>query len=593
LPQIVRASDVYVLLSRMPKSVVVTSALVLTLLATAGNPIFSRRWSHVYAKPQSALPAYAPGEIIVKLKDSTGPVATDTVRLEAVDRAAVDLASRAGAIGAEPLFQRAWNERLGPVARSHGLDSFFLLRVDPNQDLGSLIEKLKADESVEVAEPNYLVKPGLMIPNDPGFFQQWPLLNFGFAVDGQPTTQGADIHAADAWTITTGDPNVIVAVTDTGVDITHPDLAANIYTNPGVVHDGYPGDLHGYDVADNSADVTDVLGHGTEMSGIIGAVLNNNLGVSGMCQSKVLPVRFFKKTGPGPSDIQGSVADAAKAIVYSMVAGASIINASWTITVPDSDLPALKAAVQATSDAGVLLVCIAGNEGINNDTNVIYPNAYQLPNQIVVAASDYNDELWHAPGLPQMINSGYGPATVQLCAPGVSVYTLQARGPCFLCTTSTNPSDWYGAVTGTSAAAAFVSGVAALVKSKYPQDTGPVMRRRILESVDSKVALQGRVVTGGRLSALGALTIQLKITPPVVAKVKYKAGAQKLMILGSDMQQGATILVGSTGYPTSPKGDLSTLIAHVPDTAFPPGVTVTLVLRNPDGGTSQPITITR
>jgi subtilisin family serine protease len=591
----------------MRKSVVVASALVLTLLATAGNRLFSGRSSPVYAKSRSVSqasapagpayvagePAYVAGEVIVKLKNSPSPADNDAARIEAADHSAAALAARPGAFSAEPLFQRTWNERLGPVAKKSGLDRFFLLRVDPDQDLGNFIQELKSDDNVEVAEPNFLVKPGLIIPNDPGFFQQWPLLNFGFAVDGEPSTQGADIHAADAWSITTGDPNVIVAVTDTGVDITHPDLAANVYTNPGVVHDGYPGDVHGYNVAENNADVTDILGHGTQMSGIIAAVLNNNLGVSGMCQSKVLPVRFFKKTGPNATDVQGSVADAAKAIVYSLVAGASIINASWTITVPDSDLPALKAAVQASADAGVLFVCIAGNNALNNDTNVIYPNAYQFPNQIVVAASDYNDELWHAPGLPQMINSGYGPSTVQLCAPGVSVYTIQARGSCFLCTSSTNPDDWYTSVSGTSAAAAFVSGVAALVKSKYPLDTGPVMRRRILESVDLKQSLQGRIVTGGRLNALGALTIQLKITPPVLTRVKYKAGPAKLVIFGTNMQQGATIMVGGTGYPTSPRGDLSTLIARVPDTAFPPGVTVTLVLQNPDGGTSQPITITR
>jgi len=312
-----------------------------------------------------------------------------------------------------------------------------------------------------------------------------------------------------------------------------------------------------------------------------------------MCQSKVLPVRFFKKTGPNPSDIQGTVADAAKALVYSLAAGASIINASWTITVPDSDLPALRDAVQATADAGALLVCIAGNEGVNNDTNIIYPNYYQMPNQIVVAASDFNDELWHAPGLPQQINSGYGPATVQLAAPGVSVYTIQARGSCFLCTTSTDPGAWYGSVTGTSAAAAFVSGVAGLVKSRYPLDTGPVMKRRILQGVEIRNSLIGRVSTGGRLSALAALTVQLKITPPVLTRVKYKEGSQKLLIFGTEMQQGANILVGGTAYPTSPRGDLSSLLARVPNTAFPPGVAVTLVLQNPDGGMSQALTITR
>src|SRR5215470_5863772 len=269
----------------MRKSVAVTSVLVLTLLATAGTPVFSGAPSPRHGKQRSTTPAFMPGEIILKLKNTSEVIADPSLRIQEADRAAVALSSRIGA-SAQRLFQGNWNERLGSIAAGRGLDRYFVLRVDPQQDLRSLIQELKSDQNVESAEPNYLVTPGLMIPNDPGFFQQWPLLNFGFGVDGQSATQGADIHATDAWSITTGDPNVIIAVADTGVDITHPDLAANVYTNPGVVHDGYPGDLHGYDVADNNADVTDILGHGTEMSGIIAAVLNNNLGVSGMCQSK-------------------------------------------------------------------------------------------------------------------------------------------------------------------------------------------------------------------------------------------------------------------------------------------------------------------
>src|SRR6185295_12149305 len=116
------------------------------------------------------------------------------------------------------------------------------------------------------------------------------------------------------WTITTGSPNVIVAVTDTGIDITHPDLAPNIYTNPREIPgngrdddgNGYVDDVNGYNVADGNSDVSDIVGHGTEMAGIIAARTNNLAGISGMSQSRILPVKFFKRTGPGAGDISAT-----------------------------------------------------------------------------------------------------------------------------------------------------------------------------------------------------------------------------------------------------------------------------------------------
>src|SRR5262245_36960896 len=196
----------------MRKSVAVTSLLVLTLLATAGTPVFSGAPSPGHGQQRASgpgyvpgtpafaagTPAFSPGEIIIKLRNTSAATADPGLRIQEADRAAVALSSRVGA-SAQRLFQETWNERLGSIAARHGLDRYFVLRVDPQQDLWSLIRELKSDQNIESAEPNYLVTPGLMIPNDPGFFQQWPLLNFGFGIDGQSATQGADIHATDAW----------------------------------------------------------------------------------------------------------------------------------------------------------------------------------------------------------------------------------------------------------------------------------------------------------------------------------------------------------------------------------------------------------
>jgi subtilisin family serine protease len=517
-----------------------------------------------------------------------------------------ELGEQIGAASAEQLIERVPNERLRNIISRHGLDRIFVMRFDPDSDLNSIISKLLASGAVEYAEPNYLVKPGAIVPDDPYFDRQWGLMNLGIGVDGNPSTLGADIKAADAWAITTGSSNVIVAVTDTGVDIDHPDLAPNIYTNPreipgnGIDDDGngYVDDVHGYNTAEQNGDVSDVLGHGTQVAGIIAAVTNNHIGISGVSQSKLLPVKFFKRTGPNPEDVEGTVADAARAIVYSIAAGASIINASWTTLllvgeVPESSIRALEDAVRASNAAGVLLVCIAGNDGFNNDYSAVYPGHYGLPNQIVVAASDYNDEIWRD---YFRIISGFGPRTVHLAAPGVSIFTTRARGDCADCSTSDKPEDWYthNRKNGTSYSAAFVSGVAALVKSKYPQASATTIRNRILNGVDVIDGLRSYVVTSGRLNALGALTVQLSITPPSLRKVKYKAGSEKLLMFGDGMQRGAEVLIDDKSYPTSPNGDdLSLLVARVPASALPIGTTVLIRLRNPDGGLSAPIYFSR
>lgn len=554
-------------------------------------------------------PKYAPGEVIIKLRDQAGDI-TPSDHHDQLMVAARSLArrnARSGATSIESLIPVVSNHTISEIAAKRGLDRTFVLRFDHQADIDSIIANLNSDPAVEYAEPNYLVEPGSIIPNDPLFRRQWGLRNLGIGVEGRPSSLNADIKATAAWTMTTGSPDIVIAVTDSGIDITHPDLAANIYTNPGEIPDngidddgnGYVDDVHGFDVATNSNNVSDILGHGTQMSGIIAARFNNEIGISGVSQSKILPVKFFRRTGPDPFNVTATVADAARALLYSVAAGAKIINASWRTLlgrrdVSQSDSNALRDAVLATRDTGALLVCIAGNEGYNNDLVRVYPGAYQLPNQIVVAASDYNDEMWHPFGNPFFINSGFGPNTVHLTAPGVLVRTTSARGDCFSCSSSDDPADWYSIIDGTSASAAFVSGVAALIKSYYPDAHTSLIRRRILESVEHRQALEQYVITRGRLNAAGALTIELEITPPVLTKVKYKKKNQKLLIDGQNMQYGSIVLVDGVSYPTKIVNDnLSRLEAIVPKTALPARTPVEIFLVNADGGESQRISLTR
>ena len=548
----------------------------------------------------------APGQVIVKLKNDAPAISSPDrgERLARIQALASEYHELVSDRAAEPLLTGAASGRVAEIISGRGLDRVFVLKFDPSADLDSIIDGLRSRGDVEYAEPNYRIKLGTFLPNDPDFPQQWSLLNQGQVVGDFVGTPNADIKAYVAWESSTGSDDVIVAVSDTGVDTTHPDLTRNIYTNPGEIagngvdddHNGFVDDVHGYSVASQSPDVDDVVGHGTLMAGLIAAEINNNIGIAGVAQTKILPVRFFTRTGEDPQDFDATVADGARSFIYSVAAGASIINASWRTYLTPEDVPeeasrALEDAVSAANDAGVLLVCIAGNEGFNHDFSKIYPAAYQMPNQIVVAASDFADEMWHPPFNPFLINSGFGKNTVHLAAPGVSVLTTAARGDCAFCSTSEHAADWYTRADGTSVSAALVSGVAALVKSKYPNDNAVLLKRRILAGVDVLTSLQPYLITGGRLNAVGALNAVITASQPILTRVQYKAGSEKLFLFGVDIERGATALVGSTAYASKKKGDK--FLARVPKSAFPSGVGVQIRLRNPDGGESQPLTFTR
>lgn len=579
-----------------------TLALIFCFIAVAPMT----RVAAVKHKPDNT--AYAPGEIIVKLKRNAPELQIAAVR-ERETAITLMAEGESTARAVEPMIQAGVNKRTQRLISERGLDRTFVLKLDPDTDIEPAIRELRSRDDVEYAVPNYRITLGSVIPNDARFLDQWALKNFGYSVDALPSTIDADIKASEAWDITKGSPDVIVAVTDTGVDINHPDLQQNIYTNPLEIpgnkidddNNGYVDDVHGFNLADMNGDVTDIVGHGTQVSGIIAAQMDNNLGIAGTSQAKILPVRFFKKTGAGPAEYDATVSDAARALIYSVAAGASIINASWRSlfaadSVGEDERLALEDAVNVTNDAGVLLVSIAGNEGFNNDFTKVYPGAFGLPNQIVVAASDFNDHIWTSPFPPYQTLSGFGQKSVEIAAPGVAIITTAAHGNCALCIQDADPNNWYAKNDGTSFAAAFVSGVAALVKSKYPDDNAMYLKRRITDGADSREDLLAYVKSGARLNAFGALTVQVQITitPPVLTKAKVKGGGAKLNLFGTGIQPGARVVIGDKFYSPKPKNDeLTQLLAKVPKTSFPRGVPVPVKLRNPDGGTSETIIITR
>ena len=347
------------------------------------------------------------------------------------------------------------------------------------------LEALAADPRVVRIEPDYMLYADVT-PNDLLYsIDLWGLNNTG-QTGG---TADADIDAPEAWDITTGSASTVIAVIDTGVDIDHPDLAANIWTNPiecpggigncvadGVDNDGngYVDDFHGWNFFDDANWLfwsTDEDFHGTHVAGTIGADGNNGIGVTGInWQTQVMVLKFL-----GPES--GSTSDAIQAIEYAANNGAQVINASWGGAGFNQTL---KNAIEA---CGCLFVAAAGNDGDDTDASPHYPASYDSANLVSVAATDHNDQ--------RASFSNYGTTTVDLGAPGLDIM-------------STYPDAQYAYLSGTSMAAPHVTGVAGLLAQDSTL-TPAQIKACILDNVDSITALSGITVTGGRLNAAAAL----------------------------------------------------------------------------------------
>jgi subtilisin family serine protease len=327
------------------------------------------------------------------------------------------------------------------------------------------------------------------VPNDTLFATQWNLRNVG----QYSGSAGNDIRATTAWEIATGSRSVVVGIVDSGIDITHPDLAANIWTNPGEIpgngldddHNGYVDDIHGWNFVDNNNDVSDAYGHGTHVAGIIGATGNNGVGVAGVAwQVSLMALKFEDSRGVG------STAAMLAALNYATMMrrdhGINIVatNNSWQTSTGPSVVVAN--AIRAEGDAGITFVTAAGNNASDNDATPRYPGSYRLPNVITVAALGTTNSLASI--------SNYGATSVDLAAPGSLIE-------------STFPGGSYGILSGTSMAAPEVTGVVALLASARPGITVAEVRAAILGSTTPVAALAGKTITGGRLDAAGALGI--------------------------------------------------------------------------------------
>ncbi len=371
--------------------------------------------------------------------------------------------------------EQSWNtvqaETVDEVGLTDGLVKIDIS--DSRMDIATTIGLLERMPNVEFAEPDYVVQPTETVPNDTRYTELWGL---------------SSNNAPSAWDAFTGDPNFIVAMIDSGMDYTHPDLAGNLWTNPGEIagngidddHNGYIDDIHGWDFYDSDNDPMDATNHGTHTAGIVGATGNNSTGVVGMnWHCKIMPLRFLGANG-------GYTSDAVKAINYAVAKGVKISNHSWGT---GGYSTALYNAINAARTKGHLLIAAAGNGGTDqvgdsNDTVPFYPASFALDNIISVAAVSSTDA--------KASFSNYGATSVDLGAPGVSIL-------------STLPNSSYGYASGTSMASPYVAGTAALLWGANPTWTYLEVKTRILETAREVPSLSGVTTTGAILDAQAAL----------------------------------------------------------------------------------------
>lgn len=438
------------------RAAVVTATVALSLGVSL--PAFSR------SNKSSNKVQTVPGEIIVRLKDS-GPGTQSTV-----------FSSLGQAFGENSVLS---------VKPFQTDKKMFVVRMAKDGIVSAAITKLKSESKVEIAEPNYVMR-AFDLPNDTDFAKLWGIKNTGQAdSSGQTGTPNSDVNVVPLWEQGfKGSRNVLVAVIDTGIDFTHPDLKDNMFVNAGEVAgngkdddgNGFVDDVNGWNFAANSNASKDDHGHGSHCAGTIGGVGNNGMGVVGVnWEVSLLPVKFLDASGGG--SLQGAI----ESINYARLMKANIMSNSWG---GGGYSEALKKAIEDARDAGIIFVAAAGNESNNNDSSPTYPAAYDVANVIAVAATDNRDTI---AGF-----SNFGTRTVHVAAPGVKVYSTVKDGG-------------YDTYSGTSMACPHVAGVSALLLAANPTWTVAEIKDRLIKTSDKVPALRKKVMAKGRVNAYNAM----------------------------------------------------------------------------------------
>ena len=457
-----------------------------------------------------------------------------------------------------------------------------LIHLNRSVSVEEAVSRAKQDPRVEYAEPDYLVYAKDTIPNDTFFNQMWGLYREGCSIC-DPGTETPNIDATKAWDMTTGSDDVVAVVLDTGVDLEHEDLSSNKWVNPYPnVVPGFVDDINGWNFYNgNNRTFTSASEdfHGTHVAGSIGAVGNNGKGVTGVAwHVKIMSLKFLG----GPQG-KGATSNAVRGINYAIEmrnrgVNVRVINASWG---GGNDSQALRQALAAANDAGILFVCAAGNESSNIDEEPDFPACYakDLPNVISVAALDQVGLLASF--------SNFGHSSVSIAAPGVRIV-------------STYPGGSYQIFSGTSMSTPYVSGIAVLLWSSEPGLTPAQVRQRIVDTSEPIPSLVSIAARSGRASAYDALTN--RIAPPKPPEVlNVQLTKRVVTINGFGFVNGSSIIeVDGTPLPTVSyddsfalaNGTLTQLTADIGKKplkrAFPAGVQVSVVVVNQATGERSP-----
>lgn len=450
--------------------VIIGMFLGLTVSASALELDSSKKLEALQAPKAEQMTEFVPGELLIKFRSTAETTPVDSLKKEMglTDKKKLD------AIGAT------------------------LVTLPEGVDVQAAMDRFKDDPRVEYVEPNYYMKPTVM-PNDPLFGQQWGLYNTGQTVKNIAGKPGADIGATEAWMLTPGSSDIVIAVIDTGVDIGHPDIRPNLWINTGELAghasldgwqangldddgNGYKDDIIGWDFHFNTNNPIDFRdGHGTHVAGIAAAKGGNTTGVTGVSwKSRIMPLAVQEYYSGGLP-----ISAVANALIYAELNGAHVINLSLGA---NFDSQTLRNAIYFVKRA--VIVCAAGNSGSDNDIFPHYPSNYPKANLIAVAATNSNDQ--------RASFSNYGRHSVDVAAPGVNVFSTFTR--------HINPYG-YGFLNGTSMAAPMVSGLAALLLSFDHTLSATQVVAIIISKVDVQPSLTGRTVSGGRINAARALQV--------------------------------------------------------------------------------------
>jgi len=430
------------------------------------------------------------------------------------------------------------------------------LKLPAGVNVVDAIQKLNGTAGVLYAQPDYEMDVLSTVPDDPRFNELWGMYNTG-AGGGKAR---ADIHAPEAWDLGTGSEDIIVAVIDTGVDYTHPDLAPNMWVNEaekngttGVDDDnnGYVDDIYGYDFCNNDGDPKDDYFHGTHCAGTIGAVGNNTVGVAGVCWNvKIMALKFLSSSG------SGYTSNAIKCVEYAKKMGAKLSSNSWG---GGGYSQALKDAIDAAGAQGMLFVAAAGNSGTNNDTQPAYPGSYTSDCIISVMATDKTDSKAYF--------SCYGHNSVDIAAPGVNI--LSTFPTYKTAAISGSLTTYYSTISGTSMATPHVAGACALIWSRDPLLTGAQVKDILLKSVDKIPAFSELCTSGGRLNVYNALLSVTNQTHISIVKDRYSCSDQmEIRLIDSDLagQNTQDITLTTDG------GDSETITLDATEQSNPAGI---------------------